>query len=143
MSVRTALYGLYNPSLLKHKIPASEVGANFAPTLFIPFDPRLLPLMFGFMEYANNREYFTGTEQEIADALDVIQEQLGVTPLTQQEVCGSSSNWGIDLRFSGDQIQTRQGEPYPPPPYTVEANENSEGGIEIRYKTVESDVNDE
>lgn len=128
---------LYSPLLFKKPIPATELGATFAPSLFLEVDETLLALMFGMLEYLDDERYYSGTPEEVEVALQVIRGMLGARVMTQAQICGSGVQWGANFRFNGNLIEAQQGEGLPPPPWDIRTTELEDGGKLIEYKSIE------
>lgn len=107
----------YEPLILPDKMAATRVGSEWEPTLFIPCQLSTLPFIRGAMLLIANAQNFTGTDEEIRDAVNVLTLQAMADAQSQPEICGTPLEWGADFRAIAFMLQAMQGHDLVPPPW--------------------------
>lgn len=131
----------YRLNVINSPKPASEVGTDFVPTFYLPVTAETAPFIRGMLRYLAYEEFWTGTESEIAQAIQVIERQIAEPLLTQADICGTTPAWGMQLRTVGDILQTRQGFGFPEPPFITRVDIRGEGENQEYWLQYDSEVN--
>lgn len=129
----------YMPVVLKTPKSAFEVGAPFAPTLFLPVSVGLLPFVRGMLLNLDNPRYWLGTDAEIEAARVAIRLQASEAVKTQADVCGTPLEWGALFSGRGGVLGVEQGEGLPVPPWEFTA-QYIEEALWLLYRTEGSEM---
>lgn len=127
---------LYRPVLLKRPKPATSLGSTQDPRLFLKVTVETARYIRGVLEFLLERSFWTGTEQEIDNALDVISSQIAEIPLELSEICNNVPAFGIQLRFNGQDVEARSMDGVPIPPYEIRTTQQEDGSIYIEYRHI-------
>lgn len=128
---------LYRPLVFQTPKNAGEVGTSFVPTFFLRTTVPMARFIKGMLEYAYDAGLWSGTEEEVRDALSIIAQQIGEVLLTQAEVCGSQS-WGADFRIvEEDRLEALQGNGLPTPPWEFRTRQDEGYAVALEYRSIQ------
>lgn len=127
----------YRVNVISTPKPVEEVGTDFVPTFFLPVTLGTIGFIRGMLSYLAYSNFWQGTEEEIQQAIQVIERQISEPIKTASEICGSVS-YGADFRILPlDLMQSLQGELLPPPPWEFRLLPQEDGGVLVQYRTME------
>lgn len=106
---------LYNPRVLWRPFDAQKLDGDFTPSFFIRVDINTIGLLRGMLAYMDDDRLFSGTAQEVQNAIHYVRDQFAEPLLTIDDICPPTGAWGANFRVSGNMLQAMQGPPYPEP----------------------------
>lgn len=115
-----------------YRIEAGAVEPFTAPFLFLPVKLGWLPFIRGAFNYWSEQRKYTGTAQEIDEAVQSALEQELVDALTVQEV---AAQYGATFRvLDGTTLEVAEQEQEVPPPWEFRLV-NAPGGAILEFRS--------
>jgi len=135
----------YTPKVVQSPIPASDIPAwDSEADSFVRVNLGTYPLLMGIASLVAERQFFTGTDEQITIAINAILEQVSETILHKDDICDDEppEQYGASFRIRRDEggggvFEVMQGLGLPVPPWEFRWVDVP-GGKRVEYRSIET-----